>query len=170
MFVEVLDEAGQPCKPSQVGRVVITSLHNYAMPLIRYEIGDFAEQGRFCDCGRGLPVLNRIVGRQRNMVCLPDGTRHWPSFDPPGVEQADLSDLLPIRQYQAIQRSLEEVELLVVLRRPMLDYEQELLSQWVASALGHPFQIRVTCVDEIPRAANGKYEDFRCEVNVNPGG
>ena len=52
-----------------MGRVVVTHLHNYAMPLIRYEIGDYAIAGGNCDCGINLPVLERVVGRTRNLVC-----------------------------------------------------------------------------------------------------
>ena len=48
-------------------------------PLIRYEIGDYAEVGEPGTCGRGLPVLNSILGRQRNLMILPDGRRQWPS-------------------------------------------------------------------------------------------
>ncbi|MDQ7008381.1 MAG: phenylacetate--CoA ligase family protein, partial [Acidobacteriota bacterium] len=80
LLVEVVDEAGQPCGPGEWGRVLLTTLHNYAMPLIRYEIGDYAELGAPCPCGRGLPVLRRILGRRRNMLVTPDGRRHWPSF------------------------------------------------------------------------------------------
>jgi phenylacetate-coenzyme A ligase PaaK-like adenylate-forming protein len=61
--VEVLDEEGRPCAPGETGRVVATSLNNFAMPLIRYETGDTAEVGAPCPCGRGLPVLTRIMGR-----------------------------------------------------------------------------------------------------------
>lgn len=63
IMVEILDENGKPCLPGELGRVVLTSLHNFAMPLIRYEIGDYATLGERCPCGRGLPVLERIVGR-----------------------------------------------------------------------------------------------------------
>lgn len=63
VLVEVLDEQGGACAPATVGRVVITTLQNYAMPLVRYDTGDFAEVGDACACGRGLPVLRRIVGR-----------------------------------------------------------------------------------------------------------
>ena len=56
-------------------RVVISTLHNFAMPLLRYDIGDFAEVGDDCPCGRRLPVLKRILGRQRNLLCLPSGQR-----------------------------------------------------------------------------------------------
>jgi phenylacetate-CoA ligase len=64
LYVEVLDDDGQPCRPGQVGRVVVSTLHNFAMPLLRYDLGDLAEVGRGCPCGRNLPVLTRIVGRQ----------------------------------------------------------------------------------------------------------
>jgi phenylacetate-CoA ligase len=62
-IVEILDEAGRACAPGQTGRVVVTDLVNFGMPLIRYAPGDYAEAGAPCDCGRGLPVLTRIAGR-----------------------------------------------------------------------------------------------------------
>lgn len=73
LLVEVLDAAGRPCGPGQVGRVVVTTLHNFATPLLRYALGDYAQVGGPCPCGRGLPVLTRILGRQRNMLMLPNG-------------------------------------------------------------------------------------------------
>ncbi len=73
LFVEVLNERGEACAPGETGRVVATDLHNFALPLVRYEVGDYAEVGAACPCGRGLPVLSRIMGRQRNMLTLPSG-------------------------------------------------------------------------------------------------
>ena len=64
VLVEVLDEQGRACAPGAIGRVVVTTLHNFAMPLIRYDIGDYEEVGEACSCGRGLPVLRRILGRE----------------------------------------------------------------------------------------------------------
>lgn len=63
VLLEVLDAAGLPCAPGQVGEVVVTPLHNFATPLIRYAPGDLAEPGPPCPCGRGLAVLRRVVGR-----------------------------------------------------------------------------------------------------------
>jgi phenylacetate-CoA ligase len=63
VLVEVLDTKDRPCAPGTVGRVVVTTLQNFAMPLVRYDIGDLAEVGDPCPCGRGLPVLKRIAGR-----------------------------------------------------------------------------------------------------------
>ncbi|HEX7275899.1 MAG TPA: AMP-binding protein, partial [Acidimicrobiales bacterium] len=56
VYLEVLDGAGNPCPSGEVGRVVVSSLHNYASPLLRYEIGDYAAMGGPCGCGRTLPV------------------------------------------------------------------------------------------------------------------
>jgi phenylacetate-CoA ligase len=71
LLVEVLNDDGQPCKPGEIGRIVITDLHNFATPIIRYEIRDYAEAGPACPCGRGLAALARIMGRRRNMVVFP---------------------------------------------------------------------------------------------------
>jgi len=65
VYVEILDDLGAPCLPGESGRLVVTSLHNYAMPLIRYELDDYAEVGERCRCGRGLPVLKRIFSPGR---------------------------------------------------------------------------------------------------------
>ncbi len=64
-LVEVLDGQGKPCGVGEVGRVVATPLNNFAMPLIRYDVGDTAEVGPPCACRRGLPALTRIIGRDR---------------------------------------------------------------------------------------------------------
>jgi phenylacetate-CoA ligase len=66
VLVEVLDGWNRACAPGTVGRVVVTTLQNFAMPLVRYDIGDLAEVGAPCPCGRGLPVLTRIAGRVRD--------------------------------------------------------------------------------------------------------
>ncbi|HKF70368.1 MAG TPA: hypothetical protein VKB68_01360 [Stellaceae bacterium] len=62
-LVEVLDGEGRACAPGEAGRVVATPLNNFALPLIRYEVGETAEVGAPCSCGRGLPVLTRINPR-----------------------------------------------------------------------------------------------------------
>jgi phenylacetate-CoA ligase len=59
-LVEVLHDDGRPCAPGETGRVVVTDLHNYALPLFRYDSGDRATAGPPCPCGRGLPTLAAI--------------------------------------------------------------------------------------------------------------
>ena len=75
VILEVLDEAGRPvCW--ETGRVFLTCLHNFLVPLVRYDLGDEATLGAGpCSCGRGLPVLERVHGKNSPMFYLPDGAR-----------------------------------------------------------------------------------------------
>jgi phenylacetate-CoA ligase len=164
VLVEVLDEAGQPCQPGQVGRLVVTALHNFALPLLRYDIGDYAEVGAPCACGRGLPVLKRIMGRQRNMAILPDGRRRWPAIEL--AESDELADFPPIHQFQLIQRTTSAMEMLLVVLRPLTASDEDRLRGWITTALGHPFDVSFRYVDSIPRSPLGKFEDFRCEIEL----
>jgi phenylacetate-CoA ligase len=155
VYVEVLREDGSPCAPGEVGRVVITPLHNFAMPLMRYEIGDYAQPGGSCESGRGLPVLDRVVGRVRNMARDPDGRRFWPSFP------AELwLSVAPIRRLQLVQHSLREIEVRYVLERELTAGEAGALKSALQARLGYAFEIGFSRVGEIARAPGGKFEDF----------
>lgn len=159
LLVEILNESGRPCVPGEIGKVVITTLHNFAMPLIRYEIRDYAEVGEPCSCGRGLPVLKRLMGRRRNLVTLPDGTRHWPSFP-----EERWGRIAPIRQIQLVQREPDRILARLVTDRPLSAEEQRQLTAVLQDCLGYPFRIDLHYLEEIPRGANFKYEDFVSEL------
>jgi phenylacetate-coenzyme A ligase PaaK-like adenylate-forming protein/ADP-heptose:LPS heptosyltransferase len=156
LLVEVLDEHGSPCGPGQVGRVVVSSLHNFAMPLIRYELRDYAEVGSNCPCGRTLPVFTRILGRRRNMLTLPSGEQRWPLT---GFHA--YRDIAPIGQFQFVQRTTEDIEVRLVAERPLTAGEESRLADVIRQALGHPFRLNFVYYDgEIPRTAGGKFEEF----------
>ncbi len=159
VLLEVLRPDGSPCAPGEIGRVVLTTLHNFVMPLIRYDIGDFAEVGEPCPCGRGLPVLQRIVGRVRNMLTFPDGRTAWPL-----VGEMFYRGVAPIRQYQMIQKAPNRLELRIVPERPLTAEEEDELRAIVRRRMGHPFEIDFSYHDEIARGPGGKYEDFRSEI------
>jgi phenylacetate-CoA ligase len=160
LIVEVLDSAGRACEQGQSGRVVVTDLHNFATPLIRYEIGDYAEVGPACRCGRGLPTLTRILGRERNLVVLPDGTRHWPL-----VGFHHFREVGQILQYQLIQHDLERVEMRLVTAGNLAAASEQRLIEIVQQALGHPFRIELSYVEgELERSAGGKFEEFISRV------
>lgn len=163
VLVEILDEHGKPCPPGGVGRVVLTSLHSFAMPLIRYAIGDFAEVGEPCPCGRGLPVLKRILGRTRDMLILPSGEQRWLNLS--GV---DVMVIEPVRQWQIVQRGREMMEVTLVVSRPLMREEQERLTGILHRAFNHPFPITFKYVDAIAREPSGKYTVFRCAIE-DPG-
>src|SRR5882672_1606069 len=159
MLVEILDDTGAPCPPGQTGRVAITTLNNFAMPLIRYEIGDYAEAGSPCPCGRGLPVIKRILGRMRNLLKLPDGRRFYPSFP-----AEDWSSVAPVQQIQVVQRTLHDIEIRLVAKRPLTAAEEAALAAVFQETLAYPFRITFQYRNEIGRSGNYKFEDFISEL------
>jgi len=158
-LVEIVNDKGIPCKQGESGRVLVTSLHNFAMPLLRYEIGDYAEVGSSCPCGRGLPVLKKILGRVRNMLTLPDGSKKWPDF---GIRY--YADIAPIQQFQMIQKTREMIEMRLVVSEPMDKNQEKRLAEVIQTSLGYPFLVSFSYLDEIPRSASGKFEEFLSEI------
>ena len=72
----------------------------------------------------------------------------------------------PVRQVQLVQRSLEEIDVKLVVARPLSRAEQDRVRGAIGERLRHPFRLNLVFVDEIPRSAGGKYEDFRSEIEV----
>jgi phenylacetate-CoA ligase len=160
LMVEVLNGDGTACRIGETGRVVATDLRNFATPLVRYDIGDVAEVGPPCQCGRGLPTLRRIFGRERNLVLLPDGRRHWPL-----VGFCHFREIAPVMQYQFIQDGRDSIELRLVTERPLNAQEEAGLTARVQKNLGFAFAVRFTYfANRLPAGANGKFEEFVCRV------
>lgn len=160
-LVEILDPRDQPCKPGELGRVVVTPLQNLAMPLIRYEVGDYAVVGAGCDCGIQLPVLERIVGRERNLVVYPDGRTSWPSYNP-----MQLMEVFPGAQFQLRQPDTNKLVLNVCTELPLDEHRVHAARRIINEAMQWEFEIEIVAIDHIPRNPNGKYEEFRSEVSV----
>lgn len=167
LIVEILKDDGTPCAAGETGRVVITDLHNFATPLIRYEIGDYAVMGAPCSCGRGLPVLSQIHGRARDMLIKPDGSKTW--FSP----YFNINFPTAFRQMQILQRSVDDLEILLQSTAPLAAEEENKLREEILRNIGVDFNISLTYVDEIPRQNNGKFMDFKVEFleadNKKPG-
>ncbi len=161
LIVEVLDDSGRACAPGEIGRVVVTDLHNFAMPLLRYDLGDFAEVGEPCACGRGLPVLKRIVGRVRNTLVTASGERYWPSFGVRGFP-----DIAPVLQHQFVQKSYDLIEARLVVARPLDSEQERRLAERIVARLPAGFRVQFAYCERIGRGAGGKYEDFVSEVSA----
>ena len=166
IYVEVLDEDENPCLPGEIGQVVATPLNNFAMPLIRYEIGDYAEVGKPCPCGRGLPVINRILGREQDMVTLPNGEKRWTLLSTGNIET--FLKIAPVRQYQFVQKNLKTIDVRLLVERELTESEKEKLQEWVVAKLDHPFKVTFSFVNEIQRSPWGKYQDFISEIDEKP--
>lgn len=157
LLCEVLDDAGKPCRPGETGRIVGTALHNYAMPLLRYEIGDYAVIGENGLCRRGLPAISSILGRSRNMLTMPDGQKRWPRF-------LARREIAPIAQWQIIQETRERLTAKIVPQRPLNREDEERLTLSIAENFGFRFDIHFEYLDAIRGHENGKFEEFISKV------
>lgn len=159
--LEVIDADGRPCQPGEIGRVVVTDMANFATAMLRYEIRDYAEVGEPCGCKRGLPVLRRIVGRERNLMRLPDGRKFWPQF---GMRDPEATRL--VKQYQFIQASLGRLEMKVVADHPLTEDERNWITALVRQKINHPFDVAIEQVEgPLPKGPNGKFQEFICMVD-----
>ncbi len=159
-LLEVLDRGNRPCAPGQVGRVVVTPLHNFAMPLLRYAVGDEAEPGLPCACGRGLPVLRRIVGRTIDYLLCPSGEKRRVNF------RYALAAIAAIREYQVAQIELDRIEVRLVVARPLTDGEKAQVQTIMAGEFGHEFRIELTFPASIRRTEAGKLRTFVSELKL----
>jgi len=158
VIVEVVDDQGHPCPEGGTGRVLVTDLHNFAMPIFRYEIGDYAVVSGPCPCGRGLPALKAILGRERNLILMPDGSRHWPL-----VGFHAYRDIAPVSQYQFIQHDRQKIEVRLVVEAPISQAQEAKLKEHMQKSLGFPFDLAFTYFpDSLPRQKGGKFEEFVC--------
>jgi len=115
--IEILDlKSDTPAAPGSLGRVVVTDLFSYAMPLIRYDTGDLAVLATECTGVGAVPMLERLEGRQLESIFAVDGTR----ISPFAIMGA-LRDLQQVFQYQFIQTGPVSYELRLVVQHPFAE-------------------------------------------------
>jgi phenylacetate-CoA ligase len=153
LIVELLD-GDRVVEPGEPGRVVLTSLDNYAMPLIRYDLGDVAaEIPAPCPCGRAAPLLEAPAGRNADMVTLPDGSLL--SAMRLGFVLRDRQDVL---HYRFRQDSADRVGAELVCRHPPSAEDLADLRAQLEAALGGQVRVDVRAVDRIaPDGGKFKY-------------
>ena len=138
LLVEVLNDDGSPTPAGQEGNIVITDLFNYGMPFIRYVNGDRAVAGfDLCSCGRGLPLLKQVVGRQLDTLETPDGRKIPGEFFPHLIK-----DFPAIRRFQVVQETIEQITLKLVVDGGSLTAidRENLLNRFTAAR-----ELRSTC-------------------------
>lgn len=152
VVLEVLADDGEPVPPGAPGRVVITTLDNRAMPLVRYAIGDMAiaPSGAPCPCGRPGTLLPAVLGRQVPLFRV-DGAK----ASPWGVI-ARMSELGFVGRFQLVQPAPDEIVVLIRRRDRGREVDRAAVERLVAGELGPSVAVEVHEVDEIDRLPTGK--------------
>ena len=156
LFVELLDGAGD-----QPGRVVVTDLTNLSMPLIRYEVGDLGlPASGSCPCGRGLPRLQRVLGRTTDILFAPDGRRIS------GVSILDtfVIHVPGVRQAQLVQEQLDHVTLRIVADASYSPATEARLAATVRQVFGPQMRHTLQLVQSIEPTPRGKYQFTICKL------
>ncbi|MEQ5834009.1 hypothetical protein [Marinobacter sp. NFXS9] len=161
VLVECLDSDGRPAAPGQPGKLVLTDLNNQGMPLIRYRVEDVGVlSDRQCNCGRGLPILERLEGRVADFLKLPSGGQ----VAGISLVERTLTKVPGIEQMQLVQDTLDT---LIINRVKGQDYDDQTDAALIA-ALREVFDESVTLsindVEAIPQEASGKYRFSVCRV------
>ncbi|MFO1456174.1 MAG: hypothetical protein U1F18_08005 [Steroidobacteraceae bacterium] len=152
LLVEVVDDDSKPCRPGELGRVLLTDLSNHAFPFIRYEIGDVGTMAMEadCPCGVRLPKLQSIQGRVADLVVLRDRVLTPPNF------ATMFSDKPGVRAYQVRQDSMDALEILIVPGAEYSDAVEDYLRSSVCALVGDGVRVGLRRVDDIPVPESGK--------------
>jgi phenylacetate-CoA ligase len=159
-LVEVLAD-GRPVEPGERGEVVVTNLHAYAMPFIRYRIGDLATRASGCACGSPFSTLGAVQGRMIDYFPLPDGRLLHPYEI---VTRLVWGGQAWMRQYQLVQERRDIIVLYVVAETPPSEAQVAEVRRAVLPVLGDRVRFEVRPVTRIPFEATGKLRPSRSLV------
>ena len=153
LLVEVLDNQGAPVNEGEIGEVVLTNLCSDAQPFIRYRTGDMVRMsGEACRNGRGLHVIEEVMGRRTDFIVRADGAiMHALAViyilrATPGIDQ-----------FKIVQHSVEQVEVLVQPNDAWTDSAKDRVIGGLKSRLGEGVNIDVSLKTSIPPEASGKF-------------
>lgn len=149
LVVELLDPHDQPAR---TGQVVITDLHNYGMPFIRYVNGDLAnELTGTCTCGRQLPRLGSVEGRMLDVIRTQDGRMLAGEFFPHLMK-----DIPGVEKFQVVQKSLQGLTINIVKGEAFSREAMQILNIEIRKVLGTDIDIQYKFVATIPLTSSGK--------------
>ena len=170
LIMEFLDAEGDEVSVGESGEIVCTSLFNYAMPLIRYKVGDFGVPcDDECPCGRVLPLLSRIEGRSDSLLLLPDGRTLSPRTITVAMGSFHLNKY--IEQFRVVQERKDRIEIDLKIEDSFVDkprIERDLVAHFktMLGIEGDSVAFNVVFVDNIPLNKNGKLKIIDSKLNI----
>lgn len=165
VHLEIVDDAGGAVAAGGIGRVLVTTLENRLMPLVRYAIGDYAEvvEGP-CACGRTLPRIGRIIGRAINLFVDARGRMLVPWTLLRVLKEHD-----SLRQYQIVQRQMDRVLVRFASERDLNAAERAEITSRFEAIMGCRLAVEFERLDAIPRAPSGKFMPAISEIGADLG-
>ncbi len=162
VLVEVVGADGVPVAPGETGEVVVTALHSFTMPLIRFRIGDVAVQGRdSCACGAPFATIESVQGRMLDMFPLPSDRVIHPYYL---TETLIMSDPDWIESFQLTQERIDRVTMRIVTRSEPTEVRLAALRARGTELLGDGVHFELLIVDSIPSESSGKFRPARSHV------
>jgi len=161
LFVEFIREDGMPAHPGEEGAIIVTDLVNEAMPFIRYKVEDVGVlSDRKCSCGRGLPLMEKVVGRVADFFVRKDGSLVA------GVSliERTLTAIPGIQQLQIVQNAIDEFVLNIVKDDKFVEESKKGLLFEMNETFGHGVNIKMVFVDKLKQEESGKYRFSICNV------
>ena len=154
-YIETVDLNTNKVISGKVGKLIGTNLYNYAMPLIRYEIGDVGQiTDDICKCGDCHKRIINFQGRIDDIIKLPDGTRIAAGSLNQPMKYANRE----ILECQYIQENSEKIHINIV---PDINFTEKTLENFkeeLRKLIGDSLKVEFEIVNEIPRQSNGKYK------------
>jgi len=160
LYIEILNpKDGTPAKPGETGEIVITELHSYAMPFIRYRVGDLAVQESDSTDGSNLPAVRDIVGRVSDLIITPEGKRVAAAI-------LDYSLAEGVKRFKAFQTVVDSLQVMIETDD---SFDESTLARteksWRAY-LGEGIRIEFNIVDKIPPDKSGKMTVLESSLNA----
>lgn len=162
MLIEIIDQDGNP---AETGEVVVTDFYNYATPMIRYKVGDFATLSHeACPCGRTLPILKGIHGRAYDIIKTPSGKSVHPEALIYVFEELQQKHHA-FSQFQVIQRELDKLDVYIIPSVNWSSTMESLITSGIHNKIDAAFQLNFIKVQEISREKSGKMRVVKSELN-----
>ena len=159
VIVEVDSDQSYHLGPHRLGRVLVTHLHSYATPFIRYDIGDVGVLAPECSCGHSGPMLSNVYGREKNLLRHRDGT-----ISPFYLGGSLIARFPEFKEYRLRQTDLGTLVVEVGGRTDLNENEQDTIRNLVKKQAGDEFQVEVRAVPEIDWRGSVKRLGFYNEV------
>ena len=168
VLFEFVDEDGEEVAVGESGQILYTSLFNFAMPFIRYSVGDLGKpSNEFCSCGVKLPLMEVIEGRKDSVIILPDGRFLSPRVFTVAMGMFKFYSF--IEQFRIVQKKPEFFEIYLKMGASDVNFEvvkKELIDHFfkVLNLKEVDVSFDVRFVDDIPFSQSGKLMAVVSEV------